>query len=140
MVSLMELELIKHINETIEELYDNNAIKLRQMCYKEMMKFGGLYEKDYDDFYSRVNLEISKVICEINHGKINYNPDCGKSFIEYIAGVIHFAVRKEMSGRNRYKRKSDRLACSIETPVNHVSGPSLFTVLCKQSDQGRALS
>lgn len=117
MVSLMELELIKHINETIEELYDNNAIKLRQMCYKEMMKFGGLYEKDYDDFYSRVNLEISKVICEINHGKINYNPDCGKSFIEYIAGVIHFAVRKEMSGRNRYKRKSDRLACSIETPV-----------------------
>lgn len=87
-----------HMEEAIRELYENGGRKLRQMCHKEMDRFGGISQKDYDDFYSRVGLEISQAM-----GK--FNPSKGKSFMEYVSGIVRFSVWKEMTDRNRGKRK-----------------------------------
>lgn len=86
------------IKITIQELYGNNQSKLRQMCNKEMARFGGISQKDYDDFYSRAGYEISRATKK-------YDSSRGKSFIEYISGVIKNAVWKEMTDKNRNKRQ-----------------------------------
>ena len=85
------------IEAVIEELYANNESKLHQLCQKEMKKFGGIYQKDYDDFYSRAGYEIALA-------KKNYNPLKGNG-MEYIAGIIRFSILKEIRDRNRRKRQ-----------------------------------
>ena len=44
---------MNQIEAVLEELYTDDQRKLKQICNKEMYKFGGLSPKDYDDFYSR---------------------------------------------------------------------------------------
>lgn len=89
------------IESAIEELYANNQYKLKQICNKEMMRFGGLSFKDYDGFYSRAGLEIS--IAMKNN---TYNPFKGKTPLEFFIGVIKWSIWKEMTDRNRGKRQN----------------------------------
>ncbi len=98
------------VERVIEELYADNARKLHWLCDKKLKEFGGISQKDYDDFYSRANYEITLA-------RNSYAPDSGKSFMEYISGVIHYAVMKEVDSRNRDKRRVNALAASMETPV-----------------------
>lgn len=97
----MDYEVKNQIESAIKDLYANNQYKLKQICNKEMMKFGGLSPKDYDGFYSRVGLEIS--IARRNN---IYNPAKGKTPLEFFIGVIKWAVWKEMTDRNRGKRQN----------------------------------
>ncbi len=46
---------MKQLEETINDLYQNNGRKIHQMCDKRLRRFGGLAQKDYDDFYSATN-------------------------------------------------------------------------------------
>ena len=89
---------MNQIETTINEFYANDQRKLRQICDREMSGFGGLSPKDYDDFYSRAGYEL-------NLAREKYDPSTGKSFFEYACGVIRFSVRKEMTDRNRAKRR-----------------------------------
>ena len=89
---------MNQIDETIEWLYANDAKEMKQICNKEMMKFGGIYEMDYHDFYSQVGWDISKA-------RESFDPNKGKSFKDYIYGVIKFSVCKEMNHRKREKRQ-----------------------------------
>ena len=89
---------MNQIDETIEWLYANDAKEMKQICNKEMNKFGGIYEMDYHDFYSQVGWDISKA-------RESFDPNKGKSFKDYIYGVIKFSVCKEMNHRNREKRQ-----------------------------------
>lgn len=89
---------MNEVEETIEWLFANEAKEMRKICNKEMAKFGGIYEMDYHDFYSQVGWDISKA-------KKRYNSSKGKSFKDYIYGVIKLSVCKEMSRRNRGKRQ-----------------------------------
>lgn len=98
---MYDLETKQQINIVLEELYSNNEEKLRQKCQKEMAKFGGITQKDYDDFYSKVGYEIAHVI---KYEK--YDPSCEKTFKDYISGVIKLAICKEMTHRNRQKRQT----------------------------------
>ena len=92
-------ELVKkEIESTIEDFYTNNQSKLKKICNKEMLKFGGLSQKDYDCFYSRAGYELSIA-------REAYDPSKGKSFMDYAIGVIKLSVRKEMTYRNREKRQ-----------------------------------
>jgi len=86
------------IEKVIEKLYTNNQSMLRNMCNKEMSKFGGISQKDFDDFYSRVGLDISLAMKR-------YDSSTGKNFMDYISGVVRYSVWKEMTGRNRMKRQ-----------------------------------
>lgn len=87
------------IEAIINDLYANNAYKLQQMCQKVMSNFGGISQKDYDDFYSRVGYEITIA-------SKNFDSTSGKTFIEYLYGVITLAICKEMTYRNRKKRQT----------------------------------
>ena len=46
---------MKQLEETINDLYQNNGRKIHQMCDKRLRRFGGLEQQDYDDFYSAAN-------------------------------------------------------------------------------------
>lgn len=96
------------IKRTIESLYADNEKKLHLMCNKELSKFGGISQMDYDDFYSRVGWEIALVVKSFKEGKPKYDPSYGKSFMEYLSGVIKQAIWKELTRKNRKKR------CSFE--------------------------
>lgn len=89
------------IELAVQDLYANNQYKLKQICNKEMARFGGLSQKDYDGFYSRAGLEIS--IAKKNN---TYDSSKGKTPLEFFIGVIKWAVWKEMTDRNRGKRQN----------------------------------
>ena len=89
---------MNQVDATIEWLFANEAKEMKKICNKEMAKFGGIYEMDYHDFYSQVGWDISKA-------KERYDSSKGKSFKDYIHGVIRLSVCKEMSRRNRGKRQ-----------------------------------
>lgn len=88
------------VEETLEYLYADDAKVLHQMCNRELKWFSGISQKDLDDFYSRIGCDIARAIT-----LHKYDPNKGKSFLEYVAGIIKFSVRKEMSYRNRMKRQ-----------------------------------
>lgn len=89
------------IELAIEKLYANNQYKLKQICNKEMMRFGGISQKDYDCFYSRAGLEISVAI---EHRL--YDPSRGKTPLEFFVSIIRRSIWKEMTDRNRGKRQN----------------------------------
>ncbi len=66
------------IESAIEEVYATNQYKLKQICNKEMMRFGGLSHKNYDGFYSRAGLEI---FVAMDH-KL-YDPTRGKTPLDF---------------------------------------------------------
>ena len=73
---------MNQMDSIIEELYSDNGCKLHKLCQKEMARFGGISQKDYDDFYSRVGYEITKA-------RESYDSSHGKSFKDYILSLIH---------------------------------------------------
>lgn len=87
-----------NIEETIQWLFEDDAKEMKKICNKYMMRFGGISEMDYDDFYSQVGWDVS-VACK------NYQPNSEKSFKEFVYGVIKLAVCKQMTHRNRGKRQ-----------------------------------
>jgi len=97
----MDQEVKNQIKIAIEELYANNQSKLKQICNKEMMRFGGISQKDYDCFYSRAGLEISVAM----EHKL-YDPTRGKTPLEFFTSIIRRSIWKEMTDRNRGKRQN----------------------------------
>lgn len=89
---------MNQVEETIQWLFENDAKEMKRICNKYMIKFGGISEMDYDDFYSQVGWDISIA-------SKNYKPTGDKSFKEFIYGVIKLAVWKQMTHRNRGKRQ-----------------------------------
>ena len=96
---MFEMDQIE-LEITIEDIYANNQKKLRQICNREMARFGGISPKDFDGFYSRAGYEIAVAK---KHKK--YDPSKGKSPMEFLVGVIRRSVWKEMTDRNRSKRQ-----------------------------------
>lgn len=89
------------IESAVQDLYANNQYKLKQICNKEMMKFGGVFQKDYDDFYSRAGREIA---IAMDHEL--YDPTRGKTPLEFFISIIKRSIWKEMTDRNRGKRQN----------------------------------
>lgn len=92
---------MEQIKKVIEELYSNNQNKLKHMCDKEISKFGGISQKDADDFYSRVGYEIALAI-----KREKFDSSARKSFMNYVSGIVKYSVWKEMTARNRMKRQT----------------------------------
>lgn len=97
----MNQDVKNQIESVIQDLYANDQHKLKQICNKEMARFGGLSSKDYDGFYSRAGLEIS-----IARHNETYDSSKGKSPLEFFVGVIKRSIWKEMTDRNRRKRQN----------------------------------
>ena len=89
--------------------YENNAKKLRRIVDKILLKFGGLSDKDLDDFYSLANEVFVDVMARY---------DDSQSFDGFLYSCLLNKIKTEMTRRNREKRKADRMSISIDTPID----------------------
>lgn len=88
--------------------YENNARKLHNIVDKILLKFGGLSNKDLDDFYSLAN----EVFVDVMRRYDNL-----QSFDGFLYSCLLNKIKTEMTKRNCEKRKADRMSISIDTPV-----------------------
>lgn len=102
----------KKMGDTMEQLlntyYANNARRLHEMVNKILFKFGGLPDGDQEDFYSLANEVFVDVMRRYNHEQ---------PFEGFLFTCLSNKIKTEMTKRNRYKRRSDRMTVSIDTPV-----------------------
>lgn len=88
--------------------YANNARKLHNMVNQILLKFGGLSDRDLDDFYSLANEVFVNVMRRY---------DNSQSFDAFLYSCLLNKIKTEITKRNRIKRRSDRMAISIDTPI-----------------------
>lgn len=88
--------------------YADNAKKIHSMVDKILLKFGGLSDKDLDDFYSLANEVFVDVMRRY---------DNSQSFDGFLYSCLFNRIKTEMSRRNREKRKVDKMSISIDTPI-----------------------
>ncbi len=96
----------------LNDYYTNNARKLHSVVNKILIRFGGLSEKDTDDFYSLANEVFFEAIKRY---------DGEKSFDGFLYSCLSNKIKTEMTRRNRYKRQADRMSISINTTVGDSS-------------------
>lgn len=85
--------------------YADNAKKLHKVVDKILLKFGGLSNKDKDDFYSLANEVFTDVLKRYDHVQ---------SFDGFLYSCLSNKIMTEMTRRNREKRKADRLCTSLD--------------------------
>lgn len=96
------------MEQILNTYYADNAKKLRKMVDAILLKFGGLYDKDKDDFYSLANEVFVDVRKKYDHSQ---------SFDKFLYSCLLNKIKTEMTKRNRYKRKADRMSVSIDEPI-----------------------
>lgn len=88
--------------------YADNAKKLHNMVDKILLKFGGLSDKDLDDFYSLSNEVFVDAMRKY---------DESQSFDAFLYSCLLNKIKTEITRRNRDKRKADRMCISIDTSL-----------------------
>lgn len=96
------------MEQILNTYYADNAKKLHRVVDKILLKFGGLSDKDLDDFYSLANEVFAKIITTY---------DGSQSFDAFLYSCLLNRIKTEITSRNREKRKADRMSISIDTPV-----------------------
>lgn len=96
------------MEQILNAYYAENAKKLHRVVDKILLKFGGLSDKDLDDFYSLANEVFVDVMKRY---------DSEQSFDGFLYSCLSNKIMSEMTKRNREKRKADRMSISIDTPV-----------------------
>lgn len=89
----------------LDTYYADNAKRLRKVVDKILFKFGGLSNKDRDDFYSLANEVFVDVIKRY---------DCTKPFDGFLYSCLSNKIMTEITRRNREKRKADKLSISLD--------------------------
>lgn len=102
MVSKDLAALYSHI---LDSYYDDNARKLHRTVDKILSKFGGLSDKDRDDFYSLANEVFVDVLKK-------YDPV--QSFDGFLYACLFNKIKTEITKRNREKRRADRMSVSLD--------------------------
>ncbi len=104
------------MEEILEAYYADNAKKLRAVVNSILSGFGGISDKDYDDFYSIAN-EVFVHIMRKYDGEQNFDG--------YLYACLQNKLKTEMTARNRKKRIADRRVISIDTPVGDDTGATI---------------
>lgn len=95
--------------ETIVRVYyAHDGRKLHKKVDKILKKFGGIEDKDKDDFYSLANIVFVDVMKRYD-GK--------RDFDGFLYSCLRNKIKTEMTRRNRFKRQADRMSVSIDTPI-----------------------
>lgn len=98
------------MEQILNSYYADNARKLHKTVDKILLKFGGLSNKDIDDFYSLANEVFTDVLKRY---------DKSQSFDAFLYSCLSNKIKSEMTRRNRFKRMADRKAVSIDAPVSN---------------------
>lgn len=96
------------MDQILTTYYANNAKKLHNVVDKILLKFGGLSDKDTDDFYSLANEVFVDVMKRY---------DGSQAFDGFLYSCLLNKIKTEITRRNREKRKADRMSISIDTPI-----------------------
>lgn len=96
------------MKQVLNTYYAENAKELRKVVDRILLKFGGLSDKDVDDFYSLANEVFVDVMKRY---------DNSQSFEAFLYSCLSNKIKSEMTKRNREKRKADRMSISIDTPI-----------------------
>ena len=99
------------VNSTLQSdilgaYYADNAKKLHKTVDRILSKFGGLSNKDKDDFYSLANEVFVDVLKRY---------DYEQSFDGFLYSCLSNKIMSEITKRNREKRKADRFSTSLDT-------------------------
>ena len=104
----------------LQSYYADNAKKLHKLVDGILKRFGGIYQKDCDDFYSLAN-EVLANLCKTYDGKQNFDA--------YVYSCLSNKIKTEMTRRNRQKRQADRLAESIDRPLTEDGNTKLGDII-----------
>ncbi len=108
--------------------YEDNAKKLHKTVDQILLKFGGLSNKDLDDFYSLANEVFVNVMKSYNGSQ---------SFDTFLYSCLRNKIKTEVTRRNREKRGADRLSVSIDTPIGDDEDCTLGDLLADSFDMER---
>lgn len=113
------------MEQILNTYYADNAKKLHKVVDKILLKFGGLSDKDLDDFYSLANEVFVNVIKRY---------DGEQSFDGFLYSCLSNKIMSEITRRNREKRKADRMSISIDTPVGEDKSLTLGDTIADDFD------
>lgn len=108
----------------LKSYYANGGRKLQRMVDGILSKFGGIADKDYQDFYSLANEVFVDVMKRYNKTQ---------PFDSFLYSCLSNKIKTEITRRNRLKRQADRASISIETPVGD-DGATIGDFLCSSFD------
>lgn len=109
----------------LNSYYANNARKLHRTVDRILLRFGGLSNKDMDDFYSLANEVFVDALKRY---------DGTQSFDGFLYACLTNRIKSEVTKRNTEKRKADRMAVSIDMPVGEDGDCTLADILADGSD------
>lgn len=108
------------LTEKCHEYYRNNGKKIHDLVDHFVSKFGGLYQKDYDDFYSLANITFTEIL---------QTYDFDRDFDGYLYVCLSNRIKSEMTKRNCQKRTADQKTVPLESPIGGNSDLTLIDVL-----------
>lgn len=111
------------MDEIVQAYYADNGKRLRGVVDRLLLKFGGLSDKDLDDFYSLAN----EVFVEALKGY-----DASRPFDGYLYSCLSNRIKTEMTWRNREKRRADRMSISIDTPIEDEEGSTIGDIIADE--------
>ena len=121
----MNKEISISLQPYINTYYADNAKKLHKAVDKILFKFGGLSNKDRDDFYSLANEVFTDVLKRY---------DNMQSFDGFLYSCLSNKIMTEITRRNREKRKADRLSISLYSVNENEEECSLLDFIASDFD------
>lgn len=121
----MSEEKLAVLHPYMDTYYADNAKKLHRTVDKILFKFGGLSDKDLDDFYSLANEVFVDVMRRY---------DESQSFDGFLYSCLTNKIKTEMTRRNREKRKADRMCTSLDAAIDNDEECSLLDFLASDFD------
>lgn len=105
----MTKEELNRMETILHMYYADNARRLHQIVDKIVLEFGGVANKDRDDFYSLAN-EVFVDVLKRYDGK--------RLFAPFLYSCLLNRIKSEFTRRNRERRKADRMTISLDMPVD----------------------
>lgn len=118
------------MDEILCAYYADNAKRLHKIVDGILLQFGGLSDKDKDDFYSLANEVFVNVMRKY---------DDKQPFENFLYSCLARKIKAEITRRNRYKRKTDMLSISIDMPVGGKEDRMIADILVADFDMDKAI-
>lgn len=109
----------------LDRYYADNAKKLHKVVDKILVKFGGLSDKDTDDFYSLANEVFVDAMKRY---------DYVQSFDGFLYSCLSNKIMTEITRRNCEKRKADRMSTSLDAVSGNDEEFSLLEIIPSDFD------
>lgn len=113
------------MDQILNEYYKDNAKKLHKMADKILQKFGGLSDKDYQDFYSLANEVFADVLKRY---------DRTRSFDTFLYSCLCNKFKSEITARHRNKRISNIDCVSIDSPIKDDNSSTIKDTIKSKND------